>query len=143
MDLTDAKGRFVKNYSGGMIRRLEIAQAVLHKPSVLFLDEPTVGLDPVARQSVWNQIELLKEGGTTIILTTHYMEEADFLCTRIAILNKGILVVEGIPDELKASLKKKNATLDDVFSHYAEGIIETGGTFRDISRIRRTASRLG
>jgi ABC-2 type transport system ATP-binding protein len=83
MGLTDAADQLVREYSGGMIRRLEIAQSTLHRPRVLFLDEPTVGLDPLARKAVWDHIEQLRgKYGTTIILTTHYMEEAETLCRR-------------------------------------------------------------
>ena len=87
MGLEDSAGRLVREYSGGMIRRLEIAQSMLHRPQVLFLDEPTVGLDPIARNSVWERLRQLQaELGTTVFLTTHVMEEADALCQQIAIL---------------------------------------------------------
>jgi ABC-2 type transport system ATP-binding protein len=90
MGLTDAANRPVNQYSGGMIRRLEIAQATLHRPRVLFLDEPTVGLDPIARDAVWERlIELRDDWGTTILFTTHLMEEADTLCTRVAVMHLG------------------------------------------------------
>ncbi len=135
--------QLVKNYSGGMIRRLEIAQALVHRPSVLFLDEPTVGLDPVAREAVWEQIDRLKRTyGTAIVLTTHYMEEADRLCDRIGILHRGQLVAVGAPAELKAQLGKENATLQEVFVHYAGEEVELGGSYRDAGRTRRVAARL-
>ncbi|HWT78252.1 MAG TPA: ATP-binding cassette domain-containing protein, partial [Candidatus Methylomirabilis sp.] len=90
LGLTEARHSLVRHYSGGMIRRLEIAQAMLHRPSVLFLDEPTVGLDPVARRAVWEHVRALRrELSTTILLTTHYMEEADELCDMVAILDHG------------------------------------------------------
>jgi ABC-2 type transport system ATP-binding protein len=90
MGLGDAADKLVREYSGGMIRRLEIAQSTLHRPRVLFLDEPTVGLDPLARQAVWEHVEDLRDNyGTTIFLTTHYMEEADSLCHRVAIMHAG------------------------------------------------------
>lgn len=144
MGLTDSAKIMVRNYSGGMIRRLEIAQAFLHHPRVLFLDEPTVGLDPVARQAVWERIEhLRRDFGTTIFLTTHYMEEADKLCQRVAVMNLGKVAVIGTPAELKASLGRPDATLDDVFVHYTGGELETGGNWRDTQRTRRTAQRLG
>ena len=105
MGLTDAADKLVRTYSGGMIRRLEIAQSMLHRPRVLFLDEPTVGLDPLARQAVWEHIEQLRaDYGTTILLTTHYMEEADSLCDRVAIMHLGKVVAIGTPAELKASI---------------------------------------
>lgn len=148
MELSDAKDKLVRSYSGGMIRRLEIAQAVLHNPPVLFLDEPTVGLDPVARQSVWKQVEALAGNGTTIILTTHYMEEADNLCTRIAIMHQGKLVANGSPAELKKTVPKgfsisgNGGSLDDVFAFYSGGTLESEGGYREASRVRRTARRL-
>jgi ABC-2 type transport system ATP-binding protein len=144
MQLEDASGKLVNTYSGGMIRRLEIAQSMLHRPPVLFLDEPTVGLDPLARNSVWEHIRLLKSNyGTTIILTTHYMEEADSLCSRVAIMHEGRIAAIGAPAELKASLGRGAVTLDEVFAHYAGAELEIGGSFREISRTRRTARRLG
>jgi ABC-2 type transport system ATP-binding protein len=144
MDLIDAADRLVREYSGGMIRRLEIAQSMLHRPPVLFLDEPTVGLDPIARRSVWDRLTTLKgEFNTTIFLTTHLMEEADALCDHIAILHRGSVAAAGSPAALKASLGKEQATLDDVFVRYAGTVIESGGTYRDVSRARRTARRVG
>jgi ABC-2 type transport system ATP-binding protein len=120
MGLTDVAGALVRTYSGGMIRRLEIAQSMLHRPRVLFLDEPTIGLDPVARGAVWEHIQQLRsESGTTIFLTTHYMEEAEQLCDRLAIMHLGRVAVLGTPDELKASIGGNGATLDQVFVHYA------------------------
>ena len=143
MQLESEAGKLVNTYSGGMIRRLEIAQSMLHRPAVLFLDEPTVGLDPLARNSVWEHIQQLKSHyGTTIVLTTHYMEEADVLCNRIAIMHEGKIAVVGKPTELKASLGSK-ATLDDVFAYYAGAGLESGGSFREVSRTRRTARRVG
>ncbi|HRR31678.1 MAG TPA: ATP-binding cassette domain-containing protein, partial [Candidatus Sumerlaeia bacterium] len=144
MGLADAADKLVRTYSGGMIRRLEIAQSTLHHPSILFLDEPTVGLDPVARKAVWELIERLRtDFGTTIFLTTHFMEEADSMCSRVAIMHLGNVVNVGAPADLKASLGDENATLDDVFVHYAGNSLDSGGTFRDTSRTRRTAQRLG
>jgi len=144
MGLADASNKLVRNYSGGMIRRLEIAQSMLHHPRVLFLDEPTIGLDPVGRKTVWDHIQKLREGfGTTIFLTTHYMEEADKLCSRVAIMHLGKLAVIGAPADLKASLKMDNATLEDVFTHYTGGMLERGESYKEISRTRRTATRLG
>lgn len=104
LGLWDAKDRIVKTYSGGMIRKLEIGQAMVHNPKVLILDEPTIGLDPVARKQVWQSIKELKDRtGMTVIITTHYMEEADQLCDRIAIMSIGKIAVVGTPAELKAS----------------------------------------
>jgi ABC-2 type transport system ATP-binding protein len=146
MGLADAGDKTVRTYSGGMIRRLEIAQSMLHRPRVLFLDEPTVGLDPIARKAVWEHIERLRgEYGTTIFLTTHYMEEADTLCRRVAIMHLGRVAAIGTPAELRASIGGNGATLDDVFAHYAGASLEsdTGGSYRETSRTRRTARRLG
>jgi ABC-2 type transport system ATP-binding protein len=142
MGLSDAADKLVREYSGGMIRRLEIAQSTLHRPPVLFLDEPTVGLDPLARKAVWDHVELLrKDYGTTIMLTTHYMEEADSLCGRVAIMHLGKVVIVGTPAELKESIC--GGTLDDVFVHYAGGALESGGTYRETASERRMVRRLG
>ena len=144
MGLTDVAGSLVRTFSGGMIRRLEIAQAMLHRPEILFLDEPTVGLDPVARRAVWDHVRRLREQeGTTILLTTHYMEEAAELCERVAIMHLGRLVALGTPAALAAEVGP-SATLDDVFTQFTGTELETGGgTFRDVARTRRTARRLG
>ena len=144
MGLEDSADKMVKNYSGGMIRRLEIAQSMLHRPKVLFLDEPTIGLDPLARKTVWDHVKQLeKDYRITILLTTHLMEEAESLCGRLGIMHRGNLVAIGSPSELKAAIGLPDATMDEVFIHYAGDSIETGGQFRDISRTRRTAKRLG
>jgi ABC-2 type transport system ATP-binding protein len=144
MSLTDAADRLVRTYSGGMIRRLEIAQSMLHEPRVLFLDEPTIGLDPLARQAVWERIEQLRtEYSTTVLLTTHYMEEADDLCDRVAIMHLGQVKAIGTPTELKASIGTSDATLEDVFVHFAGASSESGGSYRETARTRRTARRLG
>ena len=143
MGLAEVGDRLVRTYSGGMVRRLELAQAMLHRPAVLFLDEPTVGLDPTARATVWERVRRLREeNGTTILLTTHYMEEADELCERIAVLHAGRVAATGTPAELKAGVGP-GATLDDVFAALTGADLETGGGFRDIGRTRRTAKRLG
>jgi ABC-2 type transport system ATP-binding protein len=144
MGLTDAGNKLVRNYSGGMIRRLEIAQSMLHRPKVLFLDEPTIGLDPVGRKAVWDHLQRLrKDYDTTIFLTTHYMEEADNLCSRVAIMHLGKLAVVGEPNALKKSLGENNSTLEEVFVHYTGGMLDTGEGFREAARTRRTARRLG
>jgi ABC-2 type transport system ATP-binding protein len=106
MDLADAAGRLAKTYSGGMQRRLDIAMGLIHEPSVLFLDEPTTGLDPEIRAAMWDEIRRLNaERGLTILLTTHYLEEADQLAARLAIVDRGKVVAEGTPQELKAELR--------------------------------------
>ena len=105
VDLTDRRNEQMKKYSGGMRRRLEIARGLMHHPKVLFLDEPTLGLDPQTREHIWKYIEkLAKEEKITIIITTHYMDEADRLCNRLAIIDKGKIVVLGTPKELKKQL---------------------------------------
>jgi ABC-2 type transport system ATP-binding protein len=145
-ELQEAAGREVRGYSGGMVRRLELAMAMLHRPRVLFLDEPTVGLDPLARQAVWQRVRLLaREYGMTIVLTTHFMDEADALCVRVAIMNLGRLATLGRPDELKQSLHHAGATLDEVFAHYTGHPleIEQEGNYHDISQTRRNLARLG
>jgi ABC-2 type transport system ATP-binding protein len=145
MGLTDAADRIVKTYSGGMIRRLELAQALVSAPSLLVLDEPTVGLDPIARSDVWDYIERLRESAPmTVLMTTHYMDEADTYCDRISLMHRGLIRATGTPATLKASLGSE-ATLDDVFRHYTGGTLddnESGG-IRDVRRARRTARRLG
>ncbi|HEU0193039.1 MAG TPA: ATP-binding cassette domain-containing protein [Gaiellales bacterium] len=104
-DIGHAAGRAVRTYSGGMQRRLDVAMGLMHEPAVLFLDEPTTGLDPEARHDVWKQVgALAAEGGLTILLTTHYLEEADDFADRVAIMDRGLIVAEGTPDELKRSL---------------------------------------
>ena len=142
--LADAGNKLVRQYSGGMIRRLEVAAAMLHRPRVLFLDEPTVGLDPVARDAVWDHIRTLPaENGTTILLTTHYMEEADQLCDRIAVMDHGRVAGLGTPAELKAAVGPP-ATLDDVFASLAGGtLVESGSGYGEVSRTCRNARRLG
>ncbi len=142
--LEDSAHRQVRTYSGGMMRRLEIALAILHQPRVLFLDEPTVGLDPLARQAVWQHLRLLgEERGMTIFLTTHFMDEAENLCDRVAIMNLGRVAALGRPEDLKTSIDRPDATLDEVFAYYTGNVLDSGGNYREISRNRQTAARLG
>lgn len=144
MGLQDVQDKLVRTYSGGMIRRLEVAQAMLHEPQLLFLDEPTVGLDPVARKAVWDHLaEIRTRTGMTIFLTTHYMEEADNLCDMVAILHQGKIMTMGTPGELKTASGDPSASLDDVFAYYTGNTLESGGSYRDTARTRRTAQRLG
>jgi ABC-2 type transport system ATP-binding protein len=104
--LADAADRVVRTYSGGMQRKLDVAIGLVHRPSVLFLDEPTTGLDPEARAELWEEIgRLTREDGLTILMTTHYLEEADRLARRLAIVDRGRIVAEGTPDELKSELR--------------------------------------
>jgi ABC-2 type transport system ATP-binding protein len=102
--LTDAADRRTKTYSGGMKRRLDLASALVHSPEVLFLDEPTTGLDPASRLTVWDEVRRINASGTTVFLTTQYLEEADKLCNRLAIIDEGQIVTEGTPAELKATM---------------------------------------
>jgi ABC-2 type transport system ATP-binding protein len=105
-ELTEAAERLVKTYSGGMRRKLDVAMGLVHRPTVLFLDEPTTGLDPAARAELWTEIgRLTRDEGMTILLTTHYLEEADRLAGRLAIVDRGRVVATGTPDELKAELR--------------------------------------
>jgi ABC-2 type transport system ATP-binding protein len=120
VELTDAADRVIKGYSGGMQRRLDLAAALVHEPEVLFLDEPTTGLDPASRLTIWDELRRINGQGTTIFLTTQYLEEADQLCDRLGIIDEGRIVREGTPDELKANLRDRNGggpepTLEDVF----------------------------
>lgn len=144
MGLTEAAGRMVRTYSGGMVRRLEIAQTLIHRPRVLFLDEPTIGLDPVARRAVWKHLEDLRARyGTTLFVTTHYMEEAEELCTRVAIMNRGKIVALDTPEGLKAQVGREDgASLEDAFAHFTGDTLESGGTYKDVRNTRRTAGRL-
>ncbi|VVC72020.1 Trehalose/maltose import ATP-binding protein MalK [uncultured archaeon] len=104
VELTDWQDKMVKTFSGGMRRRLEIARGLMHTPQILFLDEPTLGLDPQTRRHIWSYIEKLKKQGITIMLTTHYLEEADFLCDRVAIIDHGTIKVLGTPQKLKGMI---------------------------------------
>jgi ABC-2 type transport system ATP-binding protein len=143
MELSGVAHKMVRTYSGGMIRRLEIAQSMLHRPRVLFLDEPTVGLDPMARHAVWERVNQLRSDyGTTIFLTTHYMDEADELCDRVAFMHLGRITAMGTPDELKQSIGGDEVTLDDVFAHYSGESLDEGGNYRETVRTRRTTRRL-
>lgn len=144
MELTPFSRNLVRGFSGGMIRRLEIAQSMLHRPDVLFMDEPTVGLDPVARRTVLEHIgDLRRRFGTTVVVTSHYMEEVDALCDRIAVLSHGRLVALDTPAALKARVGP-NATLDDVFAALS-GDDQTGPgeSFTDVREARRAARMHG
>ncbi|MEI6688522.1 MAG: ATP-binding cassette domain-containing protein [Thermoleophilia bacterium] len=111
--LTDAADRKVGGYSGGMKRRLDLALALLHNPRVLFLDEPTTGLDPQSRTALWDEVaRLAREDGVTVFLTTQYLEEADALANRVGIIDHGHIVIEGTPDELKASVGRSSVEIE-------------------------------
>jgi ABC-2 type transport system ATP-binding protein len=120
VELEDAADRVIKGYSGGMQRRLDLAAALVHEPEVLFLDEPTTGLDPASRLTIWDELRRINGHGTTVFLTTQYLEEADQLCDRIAIIDNGRIVRQGTPEQLKSDLWDRlggadKPTLDDVF----------------------------
>jgi ABC-2 type transport system ATP-binding protein len=102
--LSDAADRRTKTYSGGMKRRLDLASALVHAPEVLFLDEPTTGLDPASRLTIWDEVRRINAGGASVFLTTQYLEEADKLCDRLAIIDGGTIVAEGTPEQLKAEM---------------------------------------
>jgi ABC-2 type transport system ATP-binding protein len=145
VELSDAADRLAGTYSGGMVRRLELAQALVNRPQLLVLDEPTVGLDPVARDSVWQRVvEMQQRYRMTVLLTTHYMEEADALCDRVALMHRGRLQVVGAPSDLKSALGA-DASLEDVFRHHTGGSLEESekGGLRSVRAARRTARRMG
>jgi ABC-2 type transport system ATP-binding protein len=146
--LLDVADRMAKAYSGGMVRRLELAQALVSSPRLLILDEPTIGLDPIARDSVWRHIEQVRAAtGMTVLVTTHYMDEAEEHCDQISLMHKGRIRAAGTPEQLVASLPATaGGSLEDAFRYYsggaglAEG--EEGGTFRDVRSTRATANRV-
>jgi ABC-2 type transport system ATP-binding protein len=143
--LADVADRTAGTYSGGMVRRLELAQALVSAPRLLVLDEPTIGLDPIGRAGVWERIdEVRRATGMTVLVTTHYMDEADQQCDRIALMHRGQLRAQGTPAELKAMVGE-NATLDDVFRATTGDVLaaESGERMRDVRSARRTAGRLG
>jgi ABC-2 type transport system ATP-binding protein len=136
VDITDRKDDQVKKYSGGMRRRLEIARGLMHHPKILFLDEPTIGLDPQTREHIWEYIEkLAKDEKITIVITTHYMDEADKLCDRLAIIDHGKIIVLGTPKKLKKDLggdiiklKAKNLNIDMLKKlKYVKNVEKTNG----------------
>jgi ABC-2 type transport system ATP-binding protein len=145
MQLLEVAGNLAGTYSGGMVRRLELAQALVNRPSLLILDEPTVGLDPIARDGVWTQVARMQdEFGMTVLLTTHYMEEADALCDRVALMHHGVLQAVGTPTDLKVTVSP-TASLEDVFRHYAgEDLSEDAARkgLREIRSSRRAARRV-
>ncbi|MFI9325281.1 ATP-binding cassette domain-containing protein [Kitasatospora aureofaciens] len=173
VDLTDAADRMAATYSGGMVRRLELAQALVSAPRLLVLDEPTIGLDPIARTGVWERVDAVRRAtGMTVLVTTHYMDEADRHCDRIALMDRGRIRALGTPAELKDQVRqdgqqgqqgqegeegqqgqegqegrdsRDEPTLDDVFRHFAGRDLAdaTEGDFGDVRRTRRTANRVG
>ncbi|HEY3869483.1 MAG TPA: ATP-binding cassette domain-containing protein [Actinocrinis sp.] len=143
--LTEPADRLAKTYSGGMVRRLELAQALVTRPRLLILDEPTIGLDPIARDSVWERIsEVRTATGMTVFVTTHYMDEADQYCDQISLMHRGRIQAIGSPQELRASLPTPDATLEDAFRYYTGGTLDenTQGGIRDVRSTRATAARV-
>lgn len=125
LGLSSFADRLVETYSGGQRRRVDIALGMVHKPTVLFLDEPTIALDPQSRAQVWQEIKRLKTRGTTVFFTTHYLDEADQFCDRVAIVNQGTVVALGTPSSLKQEIGlETHASLDEVFLH------KTGHVFK-------------
>ncbi|HHF56172.1 MAG TPA: ATP-binding cassette domain-containing protein [Thermoplasmatales archaeon] len=122
MGLFHRKDELVKNFSGGMKQRLSLIIALLHKPKILFLDEPTTGLDPQARRHIWDFIKEINNEGTTIFLTTHYMEEADYLCDRVAIMDNGKIIALDTPAKLKSMMEREKILRIEM--DYDEGVIE-------------------
>ncbi|GGZ65417.1 ABC transporter ATP-binding protein [Streptomyces subrutilus] len=158
VDLTGAADRMAKTYSGGMIRRLELAQALVSAPRLLMLDEPTIGLDPIARTTVWDRITTVRRAtGMTVLVTTHSMEEAEQYCDRVGLMHRGRIHALGTPAALRAELRARRRTaadasaradvlptLEDVFREVAgRGLDEEGGDFHDVRNARHTAARLG
>ncbi|MGA2091648.1 MAG: ATP-binding cassette domain-containing protein, partial [Endomicrobiales bacterium] len=144
LNLEEHENSLVRTFSGGMIRKMEVGQAMLHRPKVLLLDEPTTGLDPVARQSVWEHLMELRDAfGTTIFFSTHNMEEADEVSDHVAVMNKGKIIASGRTDELKAKTGKNEATLEDAFIFLTGNKLQETGNFREIRRARKNERRLG
>ncbi|MCX4703532.1 ABC transporter ATP-binding protein [Streptomyces sp. NBC_01373] len=153
VDLTEAADRLAGTYSGGMIRRLELAQALVSAPRLLILDEPTIGLDPIARTDVWEHINAVRAAtGMTVLVTTHYMDEADQYCDRVGLMHRGRIRALGTPVELRRGLGERRGakatdplpTLEDVFRDVAgSGLDDQSGEFRDVRSTRRTARRVG
>jgi len=143
MNLNGVRNKLVSEYSGGMIRCLEIGQALIHRPPVLFLDEPTIGLDPAARKVIWRYLQTLnKQYGTAILMTTHDMEEVDVLCDTIALVHAGKMVVMDTPAKLKEKIGSK-ATLDDVFIlHTGSSLNETEEHFDSVRQARTAITSL-
>ncbi len=139
--LTDAAGRIVKTWSGGMQRKLDVASGLIHQPRVLFLDEPTTGLDPEARADLWAEVQRLSAEGLTILLTTHYLEEADRLAGQVAIIDRGKIVARGTPDELKSELRGDAIVVelrDSVRDGHASAVLELLDGVHDPSISGRT-----
>jgi ABC-2 type transport system ATP-binding protein len=144
LNLEGHKDALVRTFSGGMIRKMEVGQAMLHRPKALLLDEPTTGLDPVARQNVWEHLfDLRGRFNTTIFFSTHNMEEADEVSDRVAVMNRGKIAATGTAEELKTKTGKPDATLEDAFIFFTGNQLQETGNFREIRKARQTQQRLG
>jgi len=141
LGLQDFIDRFVKTCSGGQRRKLDIAIGMVHSPRILFLDEPTTGLDPVSRSQLWAQIRLLRKLGTTVFLTTHSMEEADALCDRVAIMDHGQIVAEGTPGELKGGIQGDILSL--TVNHIEDAPEIALGVLRELEMVREATAEGG
>jgi ABC-2 type transport system ATP-binding protein len=142
LGLSDAADRLTSTFSGGMVRRLELAQALVHHPRLLALDEPTVGLDPIARGDFWERIRELRESeGTTVLVSTHYMEEAEEFADRVALLHHGRVRALDSPSRLKSTLGA-GTDLEDVFRSVAGDESGTEGGWKDVRATRRTVQRV-
>ena len=145
MGLAEVGGKLAGTYSGGMKRRLDLASALVHRPRVLFLDEPTEGLDPQSRTALWEELLRVRAAGTTMFLTTHYMEEADHLCDRLAIIDHGRIAVEGSPAELKRSIGSDSVSLTlggdgaDGLAAAQESVDRLLAGFEPVASLERTA----
>jgi ABC-2 type transport system ATP-binding protein len=133
--LTERTGTFVKTLSGGLAQRVQIARAIAHEPEVLFLDEPSAGLDPQTRLALWDIIRVLREKGITVVLTTHYMEEADQLCGRVAIIDHGNILVSGTPEELKSSVGAQKVFQLQLTDSSADGLRDRLRTLPGITSV--------
>jgi len=146
MGLTGVASRYAGTYSGGMRRRLDLASALVHRPAVLFLDEPTDGLDPQSRSALWEELRRVRDSGTTMFLTTHYMEEADELCDRIAIMDRGRIVVSGTPGQLKRAVHADTVELrlvaddDDSVAHAQDEVARRLNGFAPLTSLERTGT---
>jgi ABC-2 type transport system ATP-binding protein len=137
VDLEEAADRMIKTYSGGMKRRLDLAAALVHEPKIVFLDEPTTGLDPIGREAIWRYVEALnRDDGVTFFLTTQYLEEADRLSHEVAIVDKGRIVAEGSPEELKASIGTDVVTVKASGDDHAARAAEVLGRLDGASEVR-------
>jgi ABC-2 type transport system ATP-binding protein len=141
-DLTAAADRAASTWSGGMRRRLDVAMGLVHRPAVLFLDEPTTGLDPESRAVMWDEVRALARQGLTLLLTTHYLEEADQLAQRLAILDRGRVVAEGTPDALKARLRGDRVSLELVDRGCLGAARELLGGLDEVSAVLQDGDRL-